>query len=693
MFKSLKFKTQLVLGNAFVLTLMVIIGAVVYVSVNNLIQISKWVAHTHNVLGHANELVGEMVNMETGMRGFLIGGKEEFLEPYRGGQKNFGTVMDDAKALVSDNPAQVRRLEKIGELAKQWDEKAAKVQIDLRRKANEGAAVAADFKKIRERVVGKQIFDKLRSVLNGMDQKFIKSQSLEGQHLVQTILLDMVNMETGQRGFLLSGQEASLEPYIEGNKALGLHLDEMRTFILSYPVAGVTENEVSQVETLAKEWMEKAANPEIEARRKMNQVEVTIEDVAAFVEKGVGKTYMDGLRATVAEFSGIEAGLLKVRDEEAASVASNTINVTIIGTVIAILLGIVVIVLLLRVVAKQLGGEPAEAAEISQEIAQGNLVMRNRKTGKAIGLIGTMQEMSEKLRSVVTEVRSAGDNIASGSKQLSSASMQLSEGATEQAASVEEVSSSMEQMTANIQQNTDNANQTNMIASKASQDAQESGDAVSEAMNAMKEIASKISIIEEIARQTNLLALNAAIEAARAGEHGKGFAVVASEVRKLAERSQTAAGEITGLSNSSVQVAEKAGTMLQKLVPDIQKTAELIQEISAASNEQNIGAEQINKAIQQLDKVIQQNAGSAEEMSSTAEELSAQAETLQLTMGFFKVGDSAHRSPSSGVVRLTQREKGALPAPAQKKGNASESGLHLDMGEGEAQDDQDFEQY
>ncbi len=174
-------------------------------------------------------------------------------------------------------------------------------------------------------------------------------------------------------------------------------------------------------------------------------------------------------------------------------------------------------------------------------------------------------------------------------------------------------------MVSNIKQNADNAQQTEKIALKAAHDAKEGGSAVTETVSAMKEIANKISIIEEIARQTNLLALNAAIEAARAGEHGKGFAVVASEVRKLAERSQVAAGEINRLSATSVQIAEKAGEMLTRIVPDIQKTAELVSEINAASAEQNTGAEQINKAIQQLDQVIQQNASVAEEMASTTE--------------------------------------------------------------------------
>jgi methyl-accepting chemotaxis protein len=197
----------------------------------------------------------------------------------------------------------------------------------------------------------------------------------------------------------------------------------------------------------------------------------------------------------------------------------------------------------------------------------------------------------------------------------------------------------MEQMSSNIKQNADNAAQTDKIAIKSASDGQESGKSVLEAVSSMKEIASKISIIEEIARQTNLLALNAAIEAARAGEHGKGFAVVAAEVRKLAERSQKAAGEINQLSSSTVKTSEVAGEMLGKLVPDIQRTAELVQEITAASKEQDTGAEQINKALQQLEQVIQQNASAAEEMASTTEELTGQSDQLMSALSFFRTGE------------------------------------------------------
>ena len=241
------------------------------------------------------------------------------------------------------------------------------------------------------------------------------------------------------------------------------------------------------------------------------------------------------------------------------------------------------------------------------------------------------------LRVTAEDIATASANVAAGSEELSATAQQLSQGATEQAAAAEETTSAMAEMSASVQQNADNARQTDKIASKAAEDTRTGGEAVARTVQAMKEVADKINIIEEIARKTDLLALNAAVEAARAGEHGKGFAVVASEVRKLAERSQTAAAEISRLTADGVKTADGAGHLLARLVPDIRKTAELVREIAAASAEQSTGAEQVNKAIVQLDQVIQQNAAASEEMAATADELSSQAGILQSAISVFKV--------------------------------------------------------
>ncbi|MDH5182905.1 MAG: methyl-accepting chemotaxis protein [Gammaproteobacteria bacterium] len=271
----------------------------------------------------------------------------------------------------------------------------------------------------------------------------------------------------------------------------------------------------------------------------------------------------------------------------------------------------------------------------------------------------------EKMQGVLLEVRDSVDNIAGASEQVNSTAQILSQGASEQAASVEETSASMEQMAASIDQNTENAKATDAIATTAAAQAAEGGAAVKNTVSAMGSIAEKIGIIEDIAYKTNLLALNAAIEAARAGEHGKGFAVVADEVRKLAERSQSSAQEISTLASDSVKIAERAGTLIENIVPNIQKTADLVQEISAASDEQASGANQVKTAVSQLDTVSQQNASGSEELAATAEEMSAQSEKLQEVIGFFKLDDSnsfnssasANKRPASVSKPVAARSK------------------------------------
>ncbi len=278
--------------------------------------------------------------------------------------------------------------------------------------------------------------------------------------------------------------------------------------------------------------------------------------------------------------------------------------------------------------------------EIAEEIRKGNLNIKVNVRSKHDKLLISMKNMVEALSDIIAKLQQVAIDVTEGSKVLNQKAEDIANGSNKQAAAAEEASASVEEMSSNIKSSAHNAAETEKIAIEAAKKAKESGSAVVETVQAMKDIASKISIIEEIARQTNLLALNAAIEAARAGEHGKGFAVVAAEVRKLAERSQAAAAEINNLSNTSVKIAESAGDMLQKLVPEIEHTAQLVQEISASSNEQAVGAEQINKAIQQLDQVIQKNAATSEELATTSSELSQQAKILTNNISYFKISQN-----------------------------------------------------
>ncbi len=305
-----------------------------------------------------------------------------------------------------------------------------------------------------------------------------------------------------------------------------------------------------------------------------------------------------------------------------------------------------------------------DTAAIADKIADGDLTVQVKPISERDVMGQSLERMVDRLRGIVADAVSAAENVSSGSQELSATAEQMSQGVTEQASAFEQVSASMEQMVANIKQNADNANQTEKVARQSAVGAETSGQAVAKAVEAMQTIADKIIIVQEIARQTDLLALNAAVEAARAGEHGRGFAVVASEVRKLAERSQTAAAEISQVSSDTVKAARTAGEMLTSLVPDIRKTAELVSEITAACREQDIGASQINDAIQQLDRVTQQNASASEEMSATSEELAAQAEEMQASISYFRTDNA------SQARRQTVRPPVKRPAPAAAKAPA-----------------------
>ena len=343
-----------------------------------------------------------------------------------------------------------------------------------------------------------------------------------------------------------------------------------------------------------------------------------------------------------------------VNRQRAAALEKQNLEQSIVVVVLALLTAIILGVYTRRTFVRQIGGDPKEVMRVLLKIANGNLAIKfDVEKMRKGSVLHSAQRMLDRLTEVLGDVNAATVTLASAAGQLTSAAEQLSKNSSQQAADSEEATNAIGQIAGTVGINTANATRTNEIAGESARTAAEGRDAVRETLDAMREIAARISVIDDIAYQTNLLALNAAIEAARAGENGKGFAVVANEVRKLAERSQVAAQEILEVSQRSVGLAEKAGGLLENMLPSIQKTADLVDGISLSARDQNSNLAQIHNAIGQIAQAIQLNAVASEELSATSEEMNDQANQLRDMMRYFsleKVNDEVAQDVSGQVL-------------------------------------------
>ncbi|MDH0892719.1 MULTISPECIES: methyl-accepting chemotaxis protein [unclassified Pseudomonas] len=428
----------------------------------------------------------------------------------------------------------------------------------------------------------------------------------------------------------LAERESTAAQVHEAIKALHQNLDKARaSFDSEQSIARLAEldAQLAEYEKTALQMLETSRNSDLAQTSELSALMPQL------------RAHGNGADATISELVAQKKTRAKEANDGITEIYTGARAQMLVLVVVAALIGFAIGIFVTRSITRPLN----RAVGVADSLAEGDLSVTveadsRDETGR---LLASMKHMTERLRSVMADVRSAADSLSSASEEVSATSQSLSQAATEQAASVEETTASVEQMSASIAQNTDSARVTDGIAGKAANDAVDGGRAVREMVQAMKQIADKIGIIDDIAYQTNLLALNAAIEAARAGDHGKGFAVVAAEVRKLAERSQVAAQEIGGVAGSSVHLAEQAGHLLDEIVPNIQKTSDLVQEITAASQEQSSGAAQINIAMGQMNQITQQNASASEELAATAEEMNAQAGQLLELIGYFRL-DSQH---------------------------------------------------
>jgi len=678
-FQNTGLKGKMMLGGSAPLILVVVLCMVTFFSISSLLNSTERVDHTHQVIEEAMLIEAAAVDMETGMRGYLLAGRDEFLDPYKQGQKRFEKLLGELQNTVSDNPAQVQLLSETKETINQWQDKITSANIRLRKEIGD-AKTMDDMADLVGQARGKKYFDKFRDQIkvfvnreNVLMKKRQRSAAgtkdvlklrqtnkwVDHTHEViqEAMLIEAaaVDMETGMRGYLLAGKEEFLDPYNNGKENFQRLVASLSKTVNDNPAQVQLLGEINRT---IREWQDKVTEPAIDLRRKIGKAK-TMNDMAALVRQAKGKKYFDKFRNQIKTFRTNEETLMLARKENASKTARNSKAIIIIGMLLTIGIAMLISYLLAGALSK-----------VFKEIFQ---KLKTLSTGE-------LNAVQVQFRRIIEGLGTGATSVSSASNQTSTTSNQIAKGAGEQASSLEEISASLEEMSSITKQNAGSAGQANNMAGDARKAAEEGvsamarmNDTIDEIKNSSDETAKIIKTIDEIAFQTNLLALNAAVEAARAGEAGKGFAVVAEEVRNLAMRSAEAAKSTANLiegsqknADNGVNASRDVEKILKQIVENINKVAQLIQEVSAASNEQSQGIDQVNSALSQMDKITQENAANAEESASASEELSTQAESLTNMVGSLVaiVGDSGGNG-SSGLIEYSGKAQFEKPTLAK----------------------------
>lgn len=675
-FNNMRIGRKISVGYGLILVLMTVVSTVVYFSISSIVDASRWVNHTYEVIRVAETVGSAMVDMETGQRGFIITGKDEYLAPFIAGKATFSKLIVDGKKLTSDNPEQGIRWEKVEELESVWLAEVAEPEIEARRQVTLGAEANNQFKTISARIIGKEIFDSIRVILADLEAKFQRENNQRGSSIVTLITLDLVNMETGQRGYLLSGIDASLQPFNDGQKSLAIHLDQLSSVIGN---SSVTSANIQSLQVRIGDWIGQAAQPEINARREMNRFPVNIDTVITLMEQGKGKYYIDQVRSVLKDIVDAEEVLIGIRGDQQASTSVFAKSFSIIATLVAIVLGIGIALLVIRGIMRPINA----TSTILYDISQGHGDLTKRVDVKSTDEIGEMGEyfnaFMSKLQIIVTDIISSANQLASAAEQMTTMSSESSKGLAKQNDETAQVATAINEMASTVEEVARNTESASVAATNADTEAKAGNQLVSETLSSIEVLATDVEssakvldklklhsenigtvldVIKNIADQTNLLALNAAIEAARAGEQGRGFAVVADEVRTLAKRTQDSTSEIEVIisdlqagaeqavnvmensrakSGTTLEQAVQTGEYLNSIASAVNTILEMNTQIAAAAQEQSTVTQEVSRNITNIQDVADGTSYGAEQTSQTSQEVAKLSSALQSLVSQFKV--------------------------------------------------------
>jgi methyl-accepting chemotaxis protein len=675
-FSNLNVARKISSGFTLIFILMVIVCIIVYFSITAITQASRWVNHTYEVIRTAESVSAAMIDMETGQRGFMIKGKEIYLEPFNSGKNNVSHLIATGRDLTSDNPSQIARWDEVKALQEKWITEVADPEIAARRIVTQGHTANKYFTEVSSRTVGKNIFDNIRELLAALNTTLQNENNNQGSQLITRLTLDLVNMETGQRGYLLTGKDESLEPFVQGQASFRVHISQLKQLISR---SSISQSDLQALENRVGDWITQAAQLEIDARRAMNEYPMTIEDIAIMMEQGNGKMYMDLIRGELKDIVAAEEVLIVVRGEEQVVASQLAKTASIIGTLIALIVGIVITRLIIIGIVKPI----VHTILILKDIAngQGDLTKRLavNSTDEIGQLSGHFNNFMSKLQSVITDVVRSANQLSVSAEQMSQVSAESNKGISQQNNETIQVATAITEMSSTIEEVARNTENATHAAINADHEAQSGSRFVDETMDSIKALAAEIDsssevldtlkshsegigtvldVIKGIADQTNLLALNAAIEAARAGEQGRGFAVVADEVRTLAKRTQDSTSEIERIisdlqsgadqavsvmqsskakSNTTVEKGQQTSEVLLSVITAINTVLDMNTQIGTAAQEQSAVTQEVSGNITNIQTISEKTALGADLANRASQEVANLSSELQRLVSQFKV--------------------------------------------------------